>query len=837
MEELEWVKVDICFTLTSQTFGFLQNFHSSRVVWEEDPMARYSLIFKMSILLLLVFMLSACTSCTLTPIEVGCYNNELIEAINTANASPNPDVINLEADCLYTFHEIDNNVDLYGTSHEDGGNALPVISTHITINGNGARLIRATASGTPEFRFFAVTTDGDLTLNDLSLENGELLWSYQIRGGAIYIKEGSVTINNSILRDTSTGYGAIYNDNGTLFIEGSSLFSNNTAEHYGGAIYNTGILSIDGTHNMQGGVLTVNGSRFEQNTAGMYGGAVYSTGRDFPAELTIHGAAFEANTSTRGGGAVSAEYAHDSFEIMGSSFNSNHGGLGGAIETRETGNLAASIEESVFENNTAASGGAIFTWENAPIAVSNCVFYDNSVINDGGAIFVYSPLNINTSHIHANTAGGYGGGVFSYSPALILEGVLLEVNTADMWGGAIMVEDGNLTMTDSTIRWNHAFKGGGLYTREGTVTIVDSTEFKGNTAQETGGGIYNRGVLTLRDSTIINNEAVPMGGGIDNDGEMEIETSTIDGNSAANGGGGIKNFGVLEVSKSTISNNTGGGIRHGGSLLTLTNTTVSGNVSDGNPAGMSMNGDTIIIHSTIANNNNASAGGQGGLNVFSGAVLQIKNSIVANNSPRDCHGGETAIGENLDSDGTCTGFTLTDDPLLGPLANNGGPTETHALLPGSPAIDAATDCDDLSSPPILVTSDQRGEGRPEGAQCDLGAYEVVYPLPPPPPPPPLPPFSLKMKVNLNCRLGPDKSHMVMHTFLAGETTNAIGRNNDASWFAIADPEGEPDIVWCWLPEVYVEWDADPFVLPIEEGLPPWVEPKPKPTKCIGAGCP
>ena len=800
-------------------------------------MARYSLILKMSILLLLVFLLPACTSCTLTPIEVGCYNHELIDAINTANSSPNPDVINLEADCLYTFHEIDNNADLDGTSHEDGGNALPVISTYITINGNGARLMRAGASGTPEFRFFVVTIDGKLTLNDLSLENGEILSVPYSRGGAIFIQEGSVTINNSTLRDTLTGYGAIYNHNGTLIIEGASSFSNNTAEQYGGAINNTGILSIEGTHNMQGGVLTVNGSRFEQNTAGMSGGAVYSTGRDLPAEVTIHGAAFEANSSTRHGGAVSAEYAHDTLVILGSSFNSNDGGGGGAIGTMETGNLAASIEESVFENNTAANGGAIFTWDNAPLTVSSCVFHDNSVINNGGAIFIYSPLNINTSHIHANTAGGYGGGILSYSRALILEGVLLEVNTADMWGGAIMVEDGELTMTDSTVRWNHAFKGGGLYNFLGAVvTIEDGTEFKGNTAQETGGGIYNWGILTLRDSTIIDNEA-GVGGGIDNHGEMDIETSTIAENSAGRQGGGIDNAGddaVLRVSKSTINNNTGGGIRHLGRLLTLTNTTVSGNVSDGWPAGMSMNGDAIIVHSTIANNNNASAGGQGGLNVFSGAVLQIKNSIVANNSPRDCKGGETAIGENLDSDGTCTGFTLTDDPVLGPLANNGGPTETHALLPGSPAIDAATDCDDLSSPPILVTSDQRGEGRPEGAQCDLGAYEVVYPLPPLPP---LPPFSLKMKVNLNCRLGPDKSHMVMHTFLAGETTNAIGRNNDASWFAIADPEGEPDIVWCWLPEVYVEWDADPFVLPIEEGLPPWVEPKPKPTRCGGAGCP
>ena len=180
------------------------------------------------------------------------------------------------------------------------------------------------------------------------------------------------------------------------------------------------------------------------------------------------------------------------------------------------------------------------------------------------------------------------------------------------------------------------------------------------------------------------------------DSGLAITGSTISGNSANNWGGGIKNGGTLTLVNSTVSNNSsveeGGGIWNAESL-TLINSTVGGNSSN--------NGGGILNHDTIT----------------------MTNTIVATNPMgADCsgEGSFTSLGHNLDSDGTCNltgpGDLPGVDPLLGPLQNNGGPTETHALLPGSPAMDAG---DNEACP----ATDQRGVERPQGLACDIGAYE------------------------------------------------------------------------------------------------------------------
>jgi hypothetical protein len=110
--------------------------------------------------------------------------------------------------------------------------------------------------------------------------------------------------------------------------------------------------------------------------------------------------------------------------------------------------------------------------------------------------------------------------------------------------------------------------------------------------------------------------------------------------------------------------------------------------------------------------------------------VTLKNSIVAGNAGRDCTGAVLSAGHNLDGDSTCnltaTGDVPAVDPLLGPLGDYGGPTETHALLPDSPAIDAipVADCTDLEGHP--VEHDQRGVRRPRGAGCDIGAFERSF---------------------------------------------------------------------------------------------------------------
>ena len=256
-------------------------------------------------------------------------------------------------------------------------------------------------------------------------------------------------------------------------------------------------------------------------------------------------------------------------------------------------------------------------------------------------------------------------------------------------------------------------------------------------------GISSNGILTINDSAILDNWAPSDfdAGGLLNFGSgiMTINHSMISGNRAYSSGGidnGIR--GTLIVINSTISGNQaeeniGGGIENSG-VATIINSTFSGNWALGAGGGLLNNsGTTTIINSTFSENQ--SFGGGGIVNF--GATLHLLNTIVANNIGGDCSNQSTAsiIGTNsynLIEDGSCNvvdggspvGF-LTGDPLLGPLADNGGPTWTHALLTGSPAIDQGDPSFDPNtfSPPM--TNDQRGSGfdRVINSRVDIGAFE------------------------------------------------------------------------------------------------------------------
>ena len=258
----------------------------------------------------------------------------------------------------------------------------------------------------------------------------------------------------------------------------------------------------------------------------------------------------------------------------------------------------------------------------------------------------------------------------------------------------------------------------------GSVAISGVIIRDGSSAE--GGGIRNDGILTLTNITVSNNTA-SSGGGIVNFSTLDMINSTVSSNEASNGsGGGIANDSgsVLSLSNSTVTNNTAhtgsGGIMNFGTL-TLTNSTVSGNTAGNNSGGIYTSDTLNLTNCTISNNTSPFAGGIW----ISGGLAESANSIIANNpSGGDCAGGTiTSLGYNLDSDGTC-GLTGTGDltytnPLFSPLADHGGPTLTHALLTGSPAIDH------IPLEGCTLTTDQRGEARPQGPACDVGAYEAV----------------------------------------------------------------------------------------------------------------
>ncbi|MGE0826292.1 MAG: choice-of-anchor Q domain-containing protein [Candidatus Binatia bacterium] len=236
------------------------------------------------------------------------------------------------------------------------------------------------------------------------------------------------------------------------------------------------------------------------------------------------------------------------------------------------------------------------------------------------------------------------------------------------------------------------------------------------------------GDLTLQDTTVSGGRAPGFssdGGGIANAGSLVLVRSTVSGNEG-NIGGGIVNAGSLVLVRSTVSGNdaaVGGGIgNQGQGTLTLVNTTVSGNtVHSFAPAGgIHLNsGVATLVNATVSGND---APFNGGIQI-DGGTMALTNTIVAGNSGGNCYGAITDGGHNLQSDDTSCGATIpVGNANLGPLQNNGGPTETHALLPGSNAIDAGNDT--VCNGPDVNGVDQRGVARPQGTSCDIGAFEL-----------------------------------------------------------------------------------------------------------------
>lgn len=298
--------------------------------------------------------------------------------------------------------------------------------------------------------------------------------------------------------------------------------------------------------------------------------------------------------------------------------------------------------------------------------------------------------------------------------------------------GVITVTISGLTITDGMAEF-----GGGIANDEGTLTVSDSI-FSGNHANSAGGAIDNLfGTLVIERSTLMGNTAGAsgFGGAVSNDtGTVTVIESTLSGNSSGSAGGAIDSIeGQLTIVRSTLSGNSSifGGAVENADMLTIVNSTFSANSADTGGAVDNFNGDVTVDFSTLTGNSAIDGGG-----IENSGTLTIKNSLVVNSTAgegptgTDCDNtvGATfnALGANFATDASCPGFTESTPGAvnLGPLDDNGGPTQTHALLSGSVAIDAASDCT-LVDGATPVTQDQRTEPRPQGTDCDSGAFEVV----------------------------------------------------------------------------------------------------------------
>lgn len=299
-------------------------------------------------------------------------------------------------------------------------------------------------------------------------------------------------------------------------------------------------------------------------------------------------------------------------------------------------------------------------------------------------------------------------------------------------GAGIYADHSHLTLRHVRITHNMAREGGGIFA-SGNVQLVETT-IDDNTALIAAGANL-QGTVTLLNSRIVDNVAKTSAGGAFLTGRVTVEGSTIANNEAYNFGDGYA--GGIEVL--AIGENS--------DEIRLINTTISGNRSaDAGGLFIYSRWDTAapavhLNNLTIANNTGHSTSGSNPLSGIGGLFLRtvsgsgvddfsnvvVKNSIFADNYPSNCNAIPAASGTNFATSGSygnCgAGFTqVSPDTLkLDSLGENGGTTETHALLPGSVAIDAATDCTTVDG--HAVTTDQRGTARPQSNACDVGAFE------------------------------------------------------------------------------------------------------------------
>ncbi len=333
----------------------------------------------------------------------------------------------------------------------------------------------------------------------------------------------------------------------------------------------------------------------------------------------------------------------------------------------------------------------------------------------GGGIYNDGTVTLNNFTINGNTALSKGGGIYNTAIAnLTLNSSTVSKNTAGS-GGGICTQEGKVTLNNSTVSENTASSGGGIDSASGdlagpgTVTLIGST-IRGNTASDSdsyswGAGILNTNTLILINSTVTENIGKAGAAGIDNWGICILRNSTVSGNSVRTGG--IVNEYKVTLINSTISGNSASHFSFAGGITNLpmevdVELTMEGSIISGNTApehNEFINTYRHPSHALVTADN---------FNLF-GHSGESNSQAFKNFTPGANDVTATSDGTNPTS--------LSN--ILKPLANNGGSTLTHALVPGSPAIDLDVNCD------TGVAKDQRGQSRPVGNGCDAGSFEFT----------------------------------------------------------------------------------------------------------------
>lgn len=521
-----------------------------------------------------------------------------------------------------------------------------------------------------------------------------------------------MTVTNGV----TAGQGGGLQNNGDTEVS-NVVFLNNQAVD-GGGIANLNEISL------------VNSS-LNGNTASGGGGGLYN---GIGATATLSMSLIQNNSATNAGGGI---YNLGIVELNTTRVIGNSSQFGGGIFNEDQGELR--INNSTVSSNTAsASGGGIFN--DGLFDIVGSTFALNTAANQGGAIYHSPSASLSTitgSTINLNVAA-VGGGIFADAPLTINSSFILE-NTATTSNGGGIINNSQMEINGTTIARNVADGGGGIATGTVSNTIVNDSIFEANNAIGAGGAVYNNGYFEFNRSTVRLNTS-PFGGGLFNEdtGLMRIVTTTVEANAAGQTGGGLFADGAFQIIASTFNDNTasnGAGIFKSPVVIAsseIINSTISGNsavVQGGGIETAAVAGALLVTVSTITNNQAPAGAGIFGVASFYTSIVALQAA-----GGQDCSQLQSSLDYNIESGTTC-GFTAANDQQnvtaaqlnLGPLANNGGPTKTHALRFTSVAIDAGdTSCG--------VTTCQRGFPRPVNipgvdpidaqARCDIGAFEL-----------------------------------------------------------------------------------------------------------------
>lgn len=549
-------------------------------------------------------------------------------------------------------------------------------------------------------------------------------------GGGVWVQRGAPTLqNNRIENNASLGPGQDAYGGGVMIENGApTLLDNVIAKNVvsGTTTYGGGVaIFSDAPSVLQGNSVLDN--RALAVEMGIGGGVGIASGETF--SLTGNLIAGNRMTTTDG--------------LLGADVHAGGGGVG----LLGDGNLQ--MADNVIRSNTISAtsaadgyayGGGVFALGTGEVTMVGGRLEGNRTLDDDNEALAYGggfyqeegTATLRNVTMSGNEAEG-GGALFLINESLAMEGGNVTGNHADFGAGAFLFysnTNGSAVVYGSVFSGNVAAShGGGVYQYAGTLSVEESGVYSNVAEQGQGGGIYGSYImdgnaLTVTRSTLVGNEA-ETGGGILSSVPVHVEGSVLRDNAAGDFGGGLVTYRESTVVDSAIvhngSENTAAALYHVGTdPLTLQDVTVSGNEAAATGAIVAA-GNVDLVNATVAEN------GPAGIFVDGGAVT-LANTIFAANDGVNCNEEVTTVGHNLEDADTCGLSAAMDDlpladPMLGPLADNGGATPTHAIPGDSPAVDAG----DNNS---CSLSDQRGRSRTDGdldgtITCDTGAYEFI----------------------------------------------------------------------------------------------------------------